>query len=120
MKFSDMRAYLEFLEKDGQLKHTDVPLRVDRGNRDTQALMRYLHNENNVALVMRNLQGYNTPDVPLVFNPYGTRERTALTIGVRDPLEAKAKLAAILADPTRWHAPRRVDAADAPGKDVQV
>lgn len=120
MNFDDMRAYLDFLEEDGLLRHTDAPLRVDRDNKDTQALMRYLHNENNIALVMRNLQGYNTPDVPLVFNPYGSRERTALTIGLRDPLEAKAKLSAILADPARWHAPRRVDAGDAPCKNVRI
>ena len=120
MNFNDMRAYLDFLEADGQLRHTDVPLRVDRDNNDTQALMRDLHNENNIALVMRNLQGYNTPDVPLVFNPYGSRERTALTIGVRDPREAKAKLSAILADPAQWHAPRRVDSGDAPCKDVRI
>ena len=120
MNFSDMRAYLAFLEEDGQLKHTDVPLRVDRDNRDTQALMRYLHDENNIVLVMRNLEGFNTPDVPLIFNPYGTRERTAMTIGVRDPVEAKIKLSARLADPATWIPPRLVESSEAPCKEVRI
>jgi 4-hydroxy-3-polyprenylbenzoate decarboxylase len=115
-----MREYLAFLEQDGQLKHLDLPLRADRDNRDMQALMRYLHNENNIALILDNLEGYNTPGVPMVFNPYGTRERTSLTIGTWDPLEAKAKLARILADPAKWHAPRLLEAGDAPCKDVKI
>ena len=120
MTFNDMREYLAFLEDDGQLSHVDIQLSCDRGNRDMQALMRHLHNSRNIALVLDNLAGYNTPGVPMVFNPYGSRERTSLTIGLRDPLEAKAKHSRILADRSAWHEPRLIDAADAPCKDVKI
>jgi UbiD family decarboxylase len=114
MAYKDMREFLALLEAEGQLKHTDVPLQVGRDNKDMAALMRYLHNENNVALKMKNLQGYNTPDIPLIFNPFGTRERTSMTIGLRDPREAKVQHAKILGDRSTWHKPKLVDAADAP------
>jgi UbiD family decarboxylase len=120
MKFKDMREFLAFLEEDGQLKHLDVPLNVARDNADMQALMRHLHNDNNIALILNNLQGYNTPDVPLIFNPFGTRERTGLTIGIRNPLEAKARHAQILADKSTWIEPRLIDQADAPCRDVII
>jgi len=120
MAFRDMREYLALLEADGQLKHTEVPLEVGRNNKDMAALMRYLHNDNNVALIMNNLQGYNTPDIPLVFNPYGTRERTAMTIGLKDPLEAKAQHAKILGDTSTWHEPVIIDQQDAPCRDVII
>lgn len=120
MVMNDMRDFLRLLEEDGQLKRLDTPLRCDRDNKDMQALMRYLHNENNVALVLDNLQNYNTPEVPLVFNPFGTRERTSMTIGLRDPLEAKIKHAAILADHSSWHAPVAVDATSAACKEVKI
>ena len=120
MAFYDFREYIDFLEQDGQLKYSDAPLHVGYGNKDMQALMRHLHaseETNNVALVMRNLQGYNTPDVPLVINPFGTRERTGLTFGYRDPLEAKAEHSRILATRSLWHEPHLINAKDAPCKE---
>jgi 4-hydroxy-3-polyprenylbenzoate decarboxylase len=120
MAFLDMRAYLTMLEKEGQLRRLRLPLRCDRGNRDLQALMRQLHSDENLALVLEDLAGYNTPGVPLVFNPYGTRERTSLTIGEREPLKAKAKHARILGDRSTWREPRLVSAASAPCKEVII
>ncbi|MDP7041522.1 MAG: UbiD family decarboxylase, partial [Gammaproteobacteria bacterium] len=78
-----------------------------------QPLMRHLHNDNNVALILENLQGYNTPDVPLIFNPFGTRERTSMTIGLRDPHEAKVEHARVLADSSTWIEPEIIDQKDA-------
>ncbi|MDX2499009.1 MAG: UbiD family decarboxylase [Deltaproteobacteria bacterium] len=120
MAFKDMREYLALLERDGQLKRTDIPLQAGRDNKDMAALMRHLHNDNNIALILNNLKGYNTPEVPLVFNPFGTRERTAMTIGLRDPLEAKAEHARVLADKATWIEPRLIDQAGAPCKDVII
>ncbi len=120
MKFNDMRDYLDFLEKDGQLKHLNVPLECGRDNADLQALMRYLHDDHNIALQLEGLKGYNTPDVPLIFNPFGTRERTGLTIGIRDPLEAKVAHAKMLSDRSRWREPRLIDQAKAPCRDVII
>ncbi len=120
MQYKDMREYLAFLQEDGQLKHLDTPLRAGRDNPDLQALMRYLHDENNLALILNGLQDYNTPDVPLIFNPFGTRERTGLTMGIRDPLEAKAAHARILGDRSAWLEPRLIDRSNAPCKDVLI
>ena len=89
MPYEDMREYLSALEAVDQLKHVDVPLHCDRENSELQALMRHLHNIDGPAVVLDNLKGYNTPDVPVVFNPYGTRQRTAMTIDLQDRLEAK-------------------------------
>jgi len=120
MAFKDMREFLALLEEDGQLKRTDIPLNAGRDNKDMQPLMRHLHNDNNIALVLENLQDYNTPDVPLVFNPFGTRERTSLTIGIRDPREAKVEHARILGDKTTWHDPILIDQANAPCRDIII
>jgi 3-polyprenyl-4-hydroxybenzoate decarboxylase len=114
MPYKDMREYLALLEQEGLLKHTDIELDVGRDNKDTAALMRHLHNDNNIALILNKLKRYNTPDVPLVFNPFGTRERTAMTIGVRGARESKLKHASVLADPKSWHKPVLVDKNSAP------
>ncbi len=120
MPYHDMRAYLNRLKELGEYKDVDVPLRCDREGSELQALMRHLHNIDGPAVKLNKLEGYNTPDVPVVFNPYGTRHRTALSIEVDDPLEAKLKLARILGDRNSWHKPRMVDAGDAPCKDVII
>lgn len=120
MAFKDLRDYLALLDKEGLLKHIDHPLRCDRGNADLQALMRHLHDTENIALVLDNLEGYNTPGVPLVFNPFGSRERTAMTFGHSDPLEAKMEHARILGDRATWHKPTLIDKTDAPCKDVVI
>jgi 3-polyprenyl-4-hydroxybenzoate decarboxylase len=120
MPYEDMREYLSALEAAGQLKHVDVPLHCDREHSELQALMRHLHNIDGPALVLDNLQGYNTPNVPVVFNPYGTRERTAMSIELHDPLAAKQKHAGVLSDRGSWQKPRLVDRADAPCKDVVI
>ena len=33
------------------------------------------------ALMLNNLDGYNTKDIPVLFNPYGTRQRTSMILG---------------------------------------
>ena len=87
MAFKDFREFLDLLDKEDQLKRVEVPFNVARGTNELQALMRFLAERDGPALIMQNLEGYNTPDIPLVFNPFGTRERTAMTIDCRDPLE---------------------------------
>ena len=120
MAFKDMREFLNLLEEDGQLKHVEVPFNVGLGTNELQALMRYLAERDGPALILQNLEGYNTPDIPLIFNPFGTRERTAMTIGCRDPRETKSKHAKILADESVWLDPNLVERADAPCKDVVI
>ncbi|MCP5466656.1 MAG: UbiD family decarboxylase, partial [Sinobacteraceae bacterium] len=120
MAYKDMRAFLALLEKEGQLKHVDVPIDGRRGSNELQSLMNYVCSKNGPALILNNVSGYNTQGVPIVFNPFGTRERTALTIGHRDWREAKLHHAAVLGDPSRWIPPKLVDRAQAPCKEVMI
>jgi 4-hydroxy-3-polyprenylbenzoate decarboxylase len=109
MPFADLRAFLQRLEKAGQLRRVDTALRCGRGDNELQALMRYLHDQNNIALILENLEGYNTPGVPIIFNPYGSRERTAMIMGTHDPIEAKIRHSRILANRSTWHEPIRIE-----------
>ena len=117
MAFHDMREFIAQLKDEGQLKETDIPLNCERGNKDLQPLMRYLCNQNGPALMLNNLQNYNTPEIPVLFNPFGTRERTAMSIGLRDPIAAKIKHASLITDKSSWLEPNMVDRADAQCKE---
>lgn len=120
MSSADMRSYLQQLDSEGQLKHIDAPLSVGPGNADMQPLMRALCDKAGPALVLQNLQGSNAPDVPMLFNPFGTRERTAMTIGERDWRAAKIKHADLAAHPERWIKPVLVPREAAPCKEVVI
>jgi UbiD family decarboxylase len=120
MAFKDMREYLSVLEEDGQLKHVDVPINCEFEHNELQSVMRHLAETAGPGLVLKNLEGYNTPHVPVLYNPFGTRERTAMVLGERDPLAAKLKHSAVLADPTTWHEPVLVDSQQAPCKEVVI
>jgi 3-polyprenyl-4-hydroxybenzoate decarboxylase len=115
-----MREFLARLEELGQLKRVKVPFNVECGRNELQALMRYLAETNGPALILENLDGYNTAGVPVIFNPYGTRERTALILGTQDPLEAKLRHFKVLQEPSSWLKPKLVDRAKAPCKDVVI
>ncbi|MCC5793870.1 MAG: UbiD family decarboxylase [Chromatiales bacterium] len=120
MAYKDMREFLARLESLGQLKRVATPLKAGRGDNELQALMRHLATTNGPGLILENLEDYNTPSIPVIFNPFGTRERTALTLETHDPLEAKHKHTAILTDRARWHEPNIVDRSQAPCKDVVI
>ncbi len=120
MAFKDMREYLALLEREGLLKHVETPLNCEYAKNELQALMRYLAQSGGPGLMLHNLEGYNRPGIPVIFNPFGTRERTAMTIGERDPLAAKLKHSAVLADRASWHPPVMVDSGSAPCKAVSI
>ena len=109
MAFKDMREYLALLEQEGQLKHIDVPFDGRRGTNELQSLMNYICAKDGPALMLNNVDAVNTKGIPILFNPFGTRERTAMTIGFRDWREAKLYHSEVLADPARWHAPVVID-----------
>lgn len=120
MAFKDMREFLALLDERGELKQVDVALNAEYEKNELQALMRYLAETDGPALLLNNLEGYNTPDIPVIFNPFGTRERSSLTLGFADPLEAKLHHSGVLADPARWCEPELIDAAGAPCNDVVI
>ncbi len=120
MPYKDLREFLDVLDKDGQLRSIDTPIKAAHGDNELQALMRFLCQNNGPAAILNNLSGYNTPDIPVIFNPFGTRERTAMMIDCRDPLEGKKKHAKVLGDPKSWIDPKIVGKSDAPCKDVII
>ena len=104
MPFKDMREFLAHLDSQGQLKQVDVELNCEIGEEnEMQALMRLVCEQDGPALMLNNLKGYNTPQHPVMFNVFGTRERTAMTIDEIDPLAAKLKHAGTLGDVSKWH-----------------
>lgn len=120
MPYKDMREFLALLEKEGQFRSLDVPFDCGHGNDDLQPLMRHLHNVDGPALNLTNLKNLNTPDVGILFNLFGTRERTAMSIDERDPLAAKRKHSQVLSDRSSWKKPRIIDSAGAPCKEVII
>ena len=120
MPYKDMREFLDVLQKDGQLKDCDVPIKAAHGDNELQALMRLLCQNDGPALMLNNLEGYNTPEIPVIFNPFGTRERTAMMIDCKDPLDSKKKHAKVLGDVSSWIDPVIVDKDKAPCKEVII
>lgn len=120
MAFKDMREFLALLEKEGQLKQVDVPIKARRGTNEMQALMGYVCGKDGPALLLNNVDGINTEGIPILFNPFGTRERTAMTIGFKDWREAKLHHSAVLGDQARWIAPKLIDSKGAPCKEVII
>jgi UbiD family decarboxylase len=118
MAYRDMRAFLARLEKEGQLKRVDVPLKARRGDTELQALMRYVCDRSGPALLLNQVDGVNTKGVPVIFNPFGTRERTAMLVEQPDWRAAKLHHAAILNDTSRWLEPKVVARGEAPCKEV--
>jgi 4-hydroxy-3-polyprenylbenzoate decarboxylase len=78
MAFKDMREFLAKLDEMGQLKRIKAPINVAQGTNELQTLMRLLAETNGPGLMLENLEGYNTPGVPVIFNPFGTRQRTEI------------------------------------------
>ncbi len=120
MAYRDMRAFLAHLETQGQLKKLSMPFKARRGDSELQALMRYVCDKEGPALLLENCEGINTQGVPVIFNAFGTRERTAMTLGLNDWRAVKIRHAEILNDPSKWIAPKTVERSQAPCKEVVI
>ena len=118
--YKDLREFAAMLKDEGQFKDVNTPINVARETNELQALMRYLANQDGPALMLHNLEGYNTPDIPVLFNPFGTRERTSMTMGLRDPLETKMEHARLINAKDEWKAPVILDRDQAPCKEVVI
>ena len=120
MAFDDMRGFIQLLQSKDLLKEIDVELNVARGTTELQPLLRVVHNSYGPALMLNNLSGYNCPDIPVLFNPYGTRERTSMILGKENPLEGKLRHDEVLTDQSLWHKPRKIESSKAPCKEVKI
>ncbi|MHB1131823.1 MAG: menaquinone biosynthesis decarboxylase [Chloroflexota bacterium] len=76
MAFRDLREYVAFLNRKGELKHIRVP--VSRELEITEIADRVVKS-GGPALLFENVEGSK---VPLLINMFGTEERTAAALGV--------------------------------------
>lgn len=115
-----MRRYMSLLEERGLLRRVDTPLRARRGDTEMQALMALLQRKSGPGLLLTGVEGINTRDVPILFNPFGSHERTALMLGAQSWGEARDKYVNVAADPSQWHRPALFTGHEAPCQEVVI
>ena len=118
--YNDMREFLDQLESDGQLVRISEPLDVRYKTNELEALESYVASREGPCMVLDNLEGYNTPGVPLVLNVYGSRKRIAAALGAENELDAKMKVSDIINQLGEWIDPTIVNRNDAPCKEVVI
>ncbi len=90
MKYADLRGFIDFLEKRGELKR--ITAEVDPNLEMTEICDRTLR-ARGPALMFENPKGFNTP---VLGNLFGTEERVALGMG-QDSIEALREVGELLA-----------------------
>jgi 4-hydroxy-3-polyprenylbenzoate decarboxylase len=116
--YRDLREFIKCLEEHGEIQTIDVPLSVDRKNTELDALTRHLQNTNGPAVILTNLKGYNTPEVPVIINLFGSRKRVALALGEETTQQTRLKVMAAATEP--WPDPVLLDTKDVPCKEVII
>lgn len=118
--YADLREYLAELEQQGELIKISEPVDVGHQTNELAALESYVAGQEGPCLLLDNLENYNTPEVPLLLNVYGTRRRMAAVLGANSEFEAKHRISDIINDPASWLDPKIVDAEAAPCKEVRI
>jgi 4-hydroxy-3-polyprenylbenzoate decarboxylase len=88
--FRDLREFISFLEKRGDLVRVQTPVTWDL--EITEVTQRVLARKG-PALLFENVKGY---DVPVLINMYGTQQRAAWALGVEDLDELGARVEKLL------------------------
>ncbi len=83
-QYIDLRAFLDYLEKQGELKRIVLPLSPDL--EITEVCQRILH-QGGPALVFENPTGYK---IPLLANLFGTTQRVAMGMGANNLADLRA------------------------------
>lgn len=116
MAFKDLRAFMEFLEKKGELVYLK---REMEDGYEISALTWELAERLGPAVVFK-AKGY---DIPLVMNVHGTLERNCLALGLepgnthRDNfLKIRNRIAEMLEDKSKWIRPEII--SNAPSQEV--
>lgn len=118
MAFKDLREFMEYLEKRGELKHLDTEL---KNGYEISALTWELADKLGPAVCFK-AEGY---DIPLVMNVHGTLERNCMALGL-EPKETEQEnflairnaIADALEHKERWKKPVVVD--NAPCQEVVI
>jgi 4-hydroxy-3-polyprenylbenzoate decarboxylase len=90
MRFKDLREFITFLEKKGDLKRIKTP--VSRDLEITEIADRTI-SSGGPALLFENVEGYDTP---VLINLFGTHQRMAWALGVDDVEEVANRVRDIL------------------------
>ena len=90
MAYKDLREFIEFLEKKGQLKR--IKREVSAELEITEILDRCVK-KNGPALLFENVKGYK---MPVFANAFGTMERMCLALGVNDLDEIGTRIRKLL------------------------
>ena len=90
MAFKDLRAFLDFLDDRGGLKHIQVPVNLDL---EMTEIADRTVKRGGPALLFEKVEGHETP---VVMNIYGTHQRTAWALGVEDLSELTGRVDELL------------------------
>lgn len=96
----------------------DAELDVSRENTELDALTRHLQNTDGPAVILANLKSYNTPDIPIINNLFGSRKRVALVLGETTSRAAGWKNITARNEP--WPGPVVLDHRDVPWKQIVI
>ena len=113
---NDLRDFLAIFEKEGRLKRIKNPIKCGWPETELGALSRYLLNKDIGPVILENLEGFNTPGVPVVINLFGSPERTAMILGTKKWEEAVEKQTQVMKD--KWPEPKIVKSG--PCKEVII
>lgn len=78
MAFTDLREFIDALDKRGWLKRITQPVDCELEITEITDRVSKMHGDKNVALLFENVTGY---DVPVLINAFGSMERMALALG---------------------------------------
>ena len=90
MKFRDLRQFIAFLEKRGELKRISAPVSAEL---EITEITDRMVKSGGPALLFENVVGHSTP---LLINLFGTHKRVALALGVEDIEELAARVRKLL------------------------
>ncbi|MBM2826836.1 MAG: UbiD family decarboxylase [Dehalococcoidia bacterium] len=92
MAFKDLRQYVDFLERRGQLRRIKAPVDCDLEISEiTDRVCKA--SRGNVALLFENVRGY---DIPVLMNTFGSEERMAWALGVNKLDDIGARISSLL------------------------
>ncbi|MCA0354678.1 MAG: menaquinone biosynthesis decarboxylase [Chloroflexi bacterium] len=92
--FSDLREWIAFLEKRGELKRIKTPVSADLEITEiTDRVSKMKQGQGNVALLFENVIG---SDLPVLINGVGTEQRMAWALGLEKLDDLRARLASVV------------------------
>jgi len=93
MVYKNLRDFITFLEKRGQLRRITTPVSCELEITEITDRVSKGPEDKNVALLFENVVGY---DSPVLINMFGTRQRMSWALGVNDLEEIGARVGGLV------------------------